>query len=176
MNALTLRVFACVGARCVVRCLVRQASSSRILSTCVPVFRTTPCLSHPTMPAFLISLFMCICFIQAIVFAICYLHIVARFMGPWAWDFVGVVVLDLVDLLHELAADHSARCVLIFFSFLLLLIISRANVMFTYLTDEIHIGLHNAKFAHLKTTITQIPWSRWKFFVMGSRCIGWTTW
>jgi len=69
------------------------------------------------MPAFLISLFMCICFIQAIVFAICYLHIVARFMGPWAWDFVGVVVLDLVDLLHELAADHSARCVLIFFRF-----------------------------------------------------------
>jgi len=109
------------------------------------------------MPAFLISLFMCICFIQAIVFAIRYLHIVACFMGPWAWDFVGVVVLDLVDLLHELAADRSARCVLIFFSFLLLLIISRANVMFAYLTDEISIGLHNAEFAHLKTMIMQIP-------------------
>jgi len=120
------------------------------------------------MPAFLISLFMCICFIQAIVFAIRYLHVVTRFMGPQAWDFIGVVVLDLVDLLCELAADHSARCVLIFFSFLLLLIISRANVMFAYLTDEIRVGLHNAKFAHLKTTITQIPWLRWKFFVMGS--------
>jgi len=69
------------------------------------------------MPAFLISLFMCICFIQAIVFAIHYLHIVACFMGPQARDFVGVVVLDLVDLLHELAADRSARCVLIFFRF-----------------------------------------------------------
>jgi len=78
-------------------------------------------------------------------------------MGPRAWDFVGVVVLDLVDLLHELAADRSARCVLIFFSFLLLLIISRANVMFTYLTDKIHVGLHNTKFARLKTTIMQIP-------------------
>jgi len=29
--------------------------------------------------------------------------------------------------------------------------------MFTYLTDKIRIGLHNAKFACLKTTITQIP-------------------
>jgi len=78
-------------------------------------------------------------------------------MGPWAQDFVGVVVLDLVDLLHELAADCSARCVLIFFLFLLLLIISRANVMFMYLMDEIRVGLHNTKFACLKTTITQIP-------------------
>ena len=69
------------------------------------------------MPAFLISLFMCICFIQAIVFAIRYLHVVARFMGPQAWDFVGVVVLDLVDLLHELAADRSARCFDLFFVF-----------------------------------------------------------
>jgi len=116
-NALALRVFACVGAHCIMYCLVRQASSSRTSSACAPVFWTTPCLSHPTMPAFLISLFMCICFIQAIVFAICYLHVVARFIGPQARDFVGVVVLDLVDLLHELAANRSARCVLIFFRF-----------------------------------------------------------
>jgi len=109
------------------------------------------------MPAFLISLFMCICFIQVIIFAIRYLHVVAHFLGPQAWDFIGVVVLDLVDLLHELAADRSARCILIFFSFLLLLIISRANVMFMYLMDNICVGLNNAKFACLKTTITQIP-------------------
>ena len=123
----------------------------------MPVFWTTPCLSHPTMPAFLISLFMCMCFIQVIVFAIHYLHVVACFMGPWAQEFVGVVVLDLVDLLYELAANRSARCILIFFSFLLLLIISRANVMFAYLTDKIRIGLNNTEFARLKTMITQIP-------------------
>jgi len=29
--------------------------------------------------------------------------------------------------------------------------------MFVYLTDEIRVGLHNAKFARLKTTIMQIP-------------------
>jgi len=29
--------------------------------------------------------------------------------------------------------------------------------MFVYLTDKIRVGLHNAEFAHLKTTITQIP-------------------
>jgi len=152
-NALALRVFACVGACCIVHCLVYRASSSCTSSACTPVFWTTPCLSHPTMPAFLISLFMCICFIQAIVFAIRYLHVVTCFMGPRARDFVGVVVLDLVDLLHELAANCSARCVLIFFSFLLLLIISRANVMFAYLTDEIRVGFHNAEFACLKTMI-----------------------
>lgn len=44
-----------------------------------------------------------------------------------------------------------------FFSFLLLLIISRANVMFAYLTDEICIGLNNAEFTHLKTMTMQIP-------------------
>ena len=69
------------------------------------------------MHAFLISLFICICFIQVIVFAIHYLHIVTYFMGPQAQGFIGVVVLDLVDLLHELAADCSARYVLIFFVF-----------------------------------------------------------
>ena len=46
---------------------------------------------------------------------------------------------------------------MIFFSFLLLLIISRENVMFMYLMDEICIGLNNTEFACLKTTITQIP-------------------
>jgi len=29
--------------------------------------------------------------------------------------------------------------------------------MFTYLTDEICVGLNNAEFAHLKTMIMQIP-------------------
>jgi len=29
--------------------------------------------------------------------------------------------------------------------------------MFMYLMDKIHIGLNNAEFAHLKTTIMQIP-------------------
>jgi len=45
-NALALRVFACVGAHCIVCCLVCQASSSLTLSACMPVFRTTPWLSH----------------------------------------------------------------------------------------------------------------------------------
>ena len=60
------------------------------------------------MPAFLITPFMCICLLQVIVLSIHYLHVVARFMGSPARNFVGLVVLDLVKLLHALAADRSA--------------------------------------------------------------------
>jgi len=152
MNALTLRVFVCVGAHCVTCCLVRQVSSSCTSSACGLAFWTTSCLCF-TMPAFLYSLFIFICFI---VIASPYGHVIARFMRPSTWDFVWGVLLDVVELAHEFVADRLARCVSIFFSFLLLMMFFRANAMFAYLTDKVLRGLNNAKFAGLQNAMTQV--------------------
>ena len=65
------------------------------------------------MPAFLLSPLVFLFFLQVVIFAINYGHVVARFINPRARDLVGGLVLDVVELLHVVAAKHSARYVLI---------------------------------------------------------------
>ena len=65
------------------------------------------------MPAFLPSPLVFLFFLQVVVFAINYGHVVACFIDPRARDLVGGLVLDVVELLHVVAAERSARYVLI---------------------------------------------------------------
>ena len=119
------------------------------------------------MPAFLFAPLVSILFLLAILFAIHYGHDVARFINPHARDLVVGLVLDVVELLHVVAAERSARYVLIIFSFLLLLIFSRANAVFVYLTDKVRVGLDNAEFTHLQNAIMQIASVASEVFVYG---------
>jgi len=65
------------------------------------------------MPAFLLSPPVFLFFLQVVIFAINYRHVIACFIDPHAWDLVGGLVLDVVELLHVVAAECSARYVLI---------------------------------------------------------------
>ena len=65
------------------------------------------------MPAFLLSPLVFLFFLQVVVFAINYRHVIAHFINPHARDLVGGLVLDMVELLHVVAAERSARYILI---------------------------------------------------------------
>jgi len=65
------------------------------------------------MPAFLLSPLVFLFFLQVVVLAINHGHIVACFINLHAWDLVGGLVLDMVELLHVVAAERSARYILI---------------------------------------------------------------